>query len=476
MNSQNRSLAGKPKAVSRREFLRMAGLAGGAALLGACRAEPTEAPTQAPAAATQEPTKAPEAEEVTISWWNQFSTPTCQETFPKVIQEFEELYPNVTVEYEISGGPPGGGDYIEVLLARIAAGNPPNTATLWSPPSQFGARGSLTELDELMADAKWAKAEAFYEAPLGSCQWGGKTYGLPASAGAGCIFINKAKFEEKGLSTKREDFPTTWDDMKTLSEQFVVWEGEELKHVGFVPWTQAWLKPMWSQLNGGMLFDVQNVRYLVDSEQNIEWLEYWVKWLDDQYGGDIEEMNLYGTWGDVYPESAFQLEQCAIDISGSWAATDAGIPFEWEVMKFPVGPSGSKSVTGFWPNWWVVPKGAPNLPESFLLSEYFCTQGWVTWYKQVMDTPAWKDFPEGVLTEKLVDDVGAERGQEIHNFFAEYLEDGCAMWNSPIEDYASDALDSAIDEVLHKTKTAAEALKEAQGIVQAKLEEELKAL
>lgn len=472
MNSNDRSSARRHKRVSRRDFLRMAGLAGGAALLGACQPKATEVPTPAPAEATT----APEAQAVTVSWWNQFSTPTCQETFPRVIEEFEALYPNVTVQYEISGGPPGGGDYIEVLLARIAAGNPPNTATLWSPPSQFGARGSLMALDELMAGAKWARAEAFYEAPLGSCQWGGKTYGLPASAGAGCIFINTAKFEEQGLSTKREDFPTTWDGLKALSEKFVIWEGEELKHVGFMPWTAGWLKPMWSQLNGGTLFDVQNTRYVIDSEQNIEWLEYWVKWLDDQYRGDIENVNLYGAWGDVYPESAFQLEQSAIDMSGSWAVTDAAIPFEWEVVKFPVGPSGSRAVTAFWPNWWVIPKGAANLAESFLLAEYFCTQGWVTWYRQVMDTPAWKDFPEGVLTEKLVSDVGAERGQEIHNFFAEYLEDGCAMWNSPIEDYASDVLDSAIDEVLHKTKTPAEALREAQGIVQASLEEELKAL
>jgi multiple sugar transport system substrate-binding protein len=327
-----------------------------------------------------------------------------------------------------------------------------------------------------MADAKWATPDAFYEAPLGSCQWDGKTYGLPASAGAGCIFINKAKFEEQGISTKREDFPTTWDGLKELSTEFIVWEGEELKQAGFIPWTSGWLKPMWSQLNGGKLFDAQNVQYVLDSEQNVEWLEYWVKWLDDQYGGDIEQLNLYGAWGDVYPESAFQLEQCAIDISGSWAVTDAGIPFEWEVLKFPVGPSGSKSTTGFWPNWFVVPKEAANLQESFLLAEYFCTQGWVTWYKQVMDTPAWKNFPEGVLTEKLVDDVGMERGQEIHDFFADYLVDACEMWNSPIEDFANDALDSAIDEILHKTKTPIEALKEAQGIVQAKLDEELQSL
>ena len=474
MSTHNKkTLQGK---ISRREFLRLAGLAGGAAFLSACAAKVTEEPTEAPGEEPKAPTVEPEPKEVTISWWNQFSTPTCQETFPQVIAEFEALYPGIKVEFEISGGPPGGGDYIEVLLARIAAGNPPETATLWSPPSQFGARGSLTAIDELMTDAKWAKAEAFYEGPLKSCQWQGKTYGLPASAGAGCIFINKAKFEEKGISTQREDFPKTWDELKALSAEFVVWEGEELKQVGFVPWTQSWLKSVWSQLNGGTLFDAQEVRYLIDSDENIAWLEYWVKWLDDQYGGDIEQMNIYGAWGDVYPESAFQLGQHIIAMSGSWACTDAEIPFEWEVFKFPVGPSGSKSTTGFWPNWWVIPQGVANLEEAFLLAEYFCTQGWVTWYKQVMDTPAWRDFPSGVLTQKLVDDAGQERGQEIHDFFATYLEDAADMWNSPIEDFASDTLDSAIDEVLHKTKAPAEALQEAQELAQAKLEEELEAM
>lgn len=456
-------------AVSRREFLQLAGLAGSAAVLAACGAPPTPA-------ATEPPTEAAAPEAVTVSWWNQFSTPTCQEVFPRVIEEFEQTYPAVKVEYEISGGPPGGGDYIEVLLARIAAGNPPDTATLWSPPSQFGARGSLTAIDDMMANAKWAKPDAFYAGPLKSCQWQGKTFGLPASAGAGCIFINTAHFEEKGLSTKREDFPKTWDALKALSEKFVVWEDGELKHAGFIPWTQSWLKPVWSELNGGKLFDAEKVQYQIVSDQNTEWLEHWVKWLDEQYGGDIEQLNIYGTWGDVYPEAAFQLGQCSIEMSGSWACTDAAIPFEWEVMKFPSGPSGSKSVTGFWPNWWVMPKGVPHPNEAFLLCEWFATQGWVTWYKAVMDTPAWKNFPEGVLTQKLVDQAGLERAQEIHNFFAAYLEDTAGMWTSPIEDFASDTLNSSIDEVLHKVKLPAQALAEAQELCQAKLDEVLQGM
>lgn len=468
--------------INRREFLRLAGLAGSAALLASCVPIATPAPAQqeatageqgeAPAEATSE--AAPEAETVTISWWNQFSTATTQEVFPQVVKEFEELYSGVTVDFEISGGPPGGGDYIEVLLTRIAAGTPPDTITLWSPPSQFGARGSLMAIDEYIASAKWAKADAFFSGPLKSCQWQGKTYGLPASAGAGCIFINTAKFEEKGISTKREDFPTTWSDLQALSAQFLVEEGGEIQELGFVPWTDSWLKPVWSGLNGGQIFDAEAGQYVIDSEENIEWLEFWVKYLDEQLGGDIEKLNIAGSWGDVYPDSAFQLGQAAMAMNGSWGCTDAEIPFGWEVVKFPVGPSGSVSLTGFWPNWWALPNGSPHPDEAFLFAEYLCTQGWVTWYKAVMDTPAWKDFPADVLTQKLVDDVGLERAQEIHNFFAEYLENAADMWNSPIEDFASSTLDAAIDEILHKTKSPAQALAESQQLIQTALEEELR--
>lgn len=457
--------------LSRRSFLQFAGAGVGMAVLAACAAPP---------AAQQgggQAESAPADEKVMVSWWNPYSTASTQEALPPIIEAFEKLYPGVKVDWQNgAGGPPGGGNYDEVLLSRIASGSPPDMATLFTGPSQYGARGSLTPIDDYMSNAQWAKSDAFYAGPLQSCKWQGKTYGLPSSAGAGAIYLNTAKFQEKGISTKREDFPKTWDELLTLSAQFDVWEGDVLKQIGLAPWTASWLKAAWSGLNGGALYNVEANKYEVDSANNIEWLTFWVNWLDKQYKGNLENMNIAGNWGGTYPDSQFSQGNAAMALEGSWATTDAEIPFDFEVVQFPVGPQGKASVTGFWPNWWVVPKGATHPEEAFKLVEYFSTEGWVAWYKYIMDTPAWKAFPTDALTQKLVDKVGQERALDFHTFFADYLDSTVQMWTSPIESFANDTLDAALNEVLNKTKTPEQALGEVQELLTSKLEETMQSI
>ncbi|MEX1018020.1 MAG: extracellular solute-binding protein [Litorilinea sp.] len=461
--------------LSRRRFLQMTGLASGAAFLAACA--PAAAPS-APAAEGGESasgdTASPSAETTTISWWNQYETATTQIAIPQIIEGFQEMYPNIQVDYEITGGPPGGGDYTEVMLARIAAGNPPNAATTWDPPAQFAARGSLSQLDAFMENAEFATQDAFYEGPLNSCRWQGGVFGLPASAGAGCVVYNVDMLDAAGIPSDRASFPTTWEGLRDLSAQLTEWDGEP-SQVGLVPWATPWLKPVWSGLNGSQIFNAESLQYTLDSEENVEWLTYWLNWLDEQYQGDIEQLNFYGPYDGAYAPGAFNSGFAAMVQSGSWATSDAEMPFNWEIAKFPVGPSGERSVTGYWPNWWIVPAGAADIQESFLFCEYFCTKGWETWYSYIMDTPAWVNFPDGVLTEKLVEEVGLERATEIHNFFSDYLNDTVDMWNSPVENFANDTLETAVSEVLFKQTTPDQALASAQELIQARLDETLQA-
>lgn len=467
------STANNPQtnAMTRRRFLQMASVAGGSLALAACATPTTPATGGDAAADSAGDSGAPAAEVTTISWWTGWSSATVQEAVPRIIEDFENNHPDIKIDYELSGGPPGGGDLTEVLLARIAAGNPPDSTTISTTPAQYAARGSLTALDDYMENAEYATPDAFYEGPLNSCRWQGSVYGLPASAGAGCIMYNVEMFEEAGLPTDRESFPTTWQGTKELSAQLTDWNGGQPSQVGFVPWAAPWLKPVWSSLNGGQLFDAEAMQYNIDSPENAELLQFWLGWLNDEFEGDLETLNFYGPFDDAYDPSAFHQGFAAICQDGSWAPSDADIPFQWEVAKFPVGPNGDRSVTGFWPNWFIVPSGASNVEASFTYNEYWCTKGWEIWYTYIMDTPAWVNFPEGVLTTKLVDQVGQERATELHDFFADYLNDAIDMWNSPVENFANDTLEANISEALFGAISPEEALANAQALIQTRLEE-----
>ncbi|MCB0107205.1 MAG: twin-arginine translocation signal domain-containing protein, partial [Caldilineaceae bacterium] len=82
---------------SRRSFLQLAGMVGSGALLAACAA---------PAAAPGGEASGGDTENgVTIAWWNSYSTETVKQITPQIIGDFEALHPEITVDYEISGGP-----------------------------------------------------------------------------------------------------------------------------------------------------------------------------------------------------------------------------------------------------------------------------------------------------------------------------------------------------------------------------------
>ena len=42
----------------------------------------------------------------------------------------------------------------------------------------------------------------------------------------------------------------------------------------------------------------------MNSAENVGWVDYWARWLDESYGGDFEQINLAGGWIDAYPPSS----------------------------------------------------------------------------------------------------------------------------------------------------------------------------
>lgn len=471
--------------LTRRAFLKLAGLGGGAAILAACT--PSATPTSPAGEDSGSATTPSAADLITMSFWTPGGSEVFCGGFNTIAANYHNLHPNIQItDAECYTGDQA---FKEVLLANIAGGTPPDMTILWDSPVAFAARGVLTPLDEMMALSQYSQLANWPPGVLASCQFEGKTYGLPATAGSYGIFYNEELFESKGISSKREDFPKTWDELRRLSKEFTVWNGDTLESAGFIPWSNpddlysmAVELAIWSALNGGQLFDAQNLKFTLDSEQNIEMWQFAMDWWEEEYKGDLIKIRTAANWAG-YGDSqgrppSFQEGKLAMMTNGFWFTADmygSELKFErWNVAQFPVGPSGKETKSGFWPNWLVIPAGSKQVQEAFNYLDYMTVEGLKTWFQNIPDTPANKLFPEGLLPQTVVEKRGDAFAQEIDTFFRGQRDIAAPMWDSPIHDFALDQIGRAAEQILSKAATPKDALAEAQSVCEAELQNVLK--
>jgi multiple sugar transport system substrate-binding protein len=449
--------------LNRRQLLG-AGMAGSAALAVGGRQN-----WSAMTAAAQDKTR--------IVFWTPGGSPTYCQAHTEIAADYGEVNPNVTVDFQCGTD---SSTFLERFLGSIAAGNPPDASVIWDTPVSLGAQGALEPLDEMMQNAEYAGAENWPPSVLASCQFGGQTWGLPVAAGSYGIWYNQDLFEEKGIPTDRASFPKTWDDLRALSKEFTQWDGDRLVMAGFIP-RQADFQvtiAVWSALNGSQLYDAANQRYTIDAEPNVAMLDYFVSWLDEEYQGDFAKVQRSGSF-QPYPSAEgqppeFQAGHLAMVEWGTWGLGDFyayGEPTfnRYDVAPYPVGPGGTKAVAGYWPNWLAIPKNARHVQEAFDYLDYMSGVGIIKWFKAVPDTPTNKLVPPQV-PDVTVEQRGEAFASDIMTFFRGQLDAATPMWDSPVQSFATDQLQRAIERVFLKQATPQEALTEAQQASQAELE------
>src|SRR5215471_10090033 len=125
--------------IDRRAFLRWLGWGGGTACLVACG-------TSSPPAS--------KGQKVIVTFWTPGGGGDFCTGLDAIARDFEPHHPNIALAATQCGT--GEQEFHEVLLARIAAGNPPDAALLWTSPAALAARGALLPLDALMQQARYA--------------------------------------------------------------------------------------------------------------------------------------------------------------------------------------------------------------------------------------------------------------------------------------------------------------------------------
>ncbi len=505
--------------VSRRSFLRWAGLAGSTAIIAACApkpaVQPTAAPTQPPpptpdesatqaflsAKATedaiaaqakadeeakkilemnadqlkayneQSEAQAKAAGKTVIELLSAYSTVADDNTQPIfwIDKAFMEKNESIYVHYTPAGA--YSGSFNETIMMRIASGDPPDAILHYSSPIAYAARGTCLQLDDLIAAGSPMSRTDIVDSAWQCVTWQGKTWGVPLSGSHDAMWYNVDVLQQNGIPTDRDKLPKTLDDVKALSAKLTKYEGDTLKLCGETPWVQMWGFPGMVVANGGLLWDGE--KYSINHPKNAELVKYWIDWIDEMYKGDIDKLKAQGTFGDPYPGTLFANKVQVMESAGLWSLTHYPPEINIQIDVMPTGPSGTRHATSNYPNLMFIPTGAKHIKEGFQLISYFATEGAVEWWDRWSDVPYWTKLPPDKAPKDLIARVGQEKALEFTKFARDYLSEVVVQWNSPIEDLATDEIFRAVDQALHKKIEPQAALDKAQEIVKAKLDEVL---
>jgi multiple sugar transport system substrate-binding protein len=304
--------------ISRRDFLRLAGLTAAGTALAACT-------TRLPQSTTD---KSGPVQLVYSDWRTDWFPPMAQ----RMLSEFNDQHPNIRVFYT-----PDPDNLEEKMLADMAAGTAPDIVNgccdffpAWANAGYLLDLRPYVKADldqDTINDWSPAQSKALFTSD-------GKQFGLPKYHGGLGLYFNKDMFD-----AARVDYPTydwTHDDYLTAMKKLTIRKGDQTTQWG------SMFDVSWERIQmhvngwGGHFVNPDNPMVCEMAEppalSAMEWLQA-RNWDDKVMATFLDVQN-------VDTRTAFINQKIAMVEDGSWALKDIldGAKFRVGVAPFPAGP------------------------------------------------------------------------------------------------------------------------------------------
>ena len=441
---------------------------------GETKPDPTDPPATQPTTnqggeqggTTTEPTEAPKAvgnfevpeggydgSAVTVTFYTTMGS-NLTPVLEAYIEEFNKLYPNITIVYESVGN---YDDVRDQISKNLTVGKEPNMAycypdhvALYNLAKGVVTLDSLIESDIVITRADGTTEilgltdeqiddfiEGYYNEGR---QFGdGLMYTLPMSKSTEVLYYNKTFFDEHDIPV-----PTTWEELEAVCAQIKAIDpdciplGYDSESNWFINMCEQYQSPYTSATGDHFVFN---------NEQNRSFVKEFNEWYQKGY---LTTQKLYG----AYTSGLFVSEQqpkSYMSIGSSAGAThqrpaknaDGEYPFEVGIAPIPQVDASNPKVISQGPSLCIFQKDNPQevvatwLFVKFLTTnvefqaEFSMVSGYVPVIKSVSEIPAYADFI-----------ANADGGNNIAALSAKVcLEQEAAYYTSPAFNGSSEARD-----------------------------------
>ncbi len=331
------------KQLTRRELIKLGGVAGLATALAAC------APAVPPGSSgtTQTPTTAAEApvpvaaEPVSIAWWNsKGGLEVTAPLFQRTIDEFNAANPGIVVEQTTYGG--SWDETFTKLTTSFASGVGPDICTAGDIVVPLGRAGFLLDHREWLESS--GVRDLYFDSALAVQARGydptQELYGVPqwvASSPLGCF---SHYYEEAGLNINEP--PETLDQLLEYAEKLTVRENDKVTRMGLLNYSDGscfWYglhQMVWA--HGGTFLDKGDPYTSQLDQPEIAAAMQWY--------GDIDQVHKVG-WEKGYQEGGALGNPHNLAIIAQFYSHNSKLPRlpeelrpKLEVLGVPVGPAG----------------------------------------------------------------------------------------------------------------------------------------
>ncbi|RAZ69227.1 ABC transporter substrate-binding protein [Planococcus maitriensis] len=396
---------------------------------------------------------------VVLDFWTFWGSEIRRPVIEKIITDFNESQDEIEVQHTYLPW----GDIWTKELAAIAAGDPPDVVINdINATALRGEQNQAMNLSEFLAEDDIS--DQFYPELWDATLYEGDSYGIPFNTDTRVLFYNKDAFEEAGLDPEQP--PTTWDELEEYAAKLDVKNGDDYERIGFYPlWGINY--DVWMLNANGHNFINEDNEVLIDTETNLETLE-WLKGWQDKYGDDV--INSYKAQIDSQQGNPFFNGSLGMYVSAPTFYTqirDYADDLNFGVAKLPEMEPGNGHTS--WGGGFVaeIPAGASNPEASYEFIKYLTgAEAQEYWAVQNFDNVANIEAAESAAQS----DEFTEDGTMVYSMATEYMSDTLL---TPVPVSAPDFMGSVnpkIDEVFLGSKTPKQALEEAQADVESLVE------
>lgn len=328
-----------------------------------------------------------------ITFWAKNDTNITQtEIYKQAIEDFQELYPNITVNLRLYTD---YGDIYNDVITNISTGTTPNVCITYPDhiATYMTGQNTVVPLDELMSDEKYGLggSQVNFDSPaadeiipqfLEECSLNGHYYALPYMRSTEACYINKTYVEALGYTLPET---LTWDFIWEVSEAATAMNEDGTYQVNgqdvMIPFiyksTDNMMIQMLRQLGAGYSTDSGEIQLFNDATTELlNTIAAHVK------TGAFSTFKISG-----YPANFLNAGQCifAIDSTAgaTWMGTDAPlsdisedslVDFETEVMMIPQFDPDNPQMISQGPSVCVFNKTDPQeVLASWLFAQYLLT-------------------------------------------------------------------------------------------------------